>query len=272
MRFTPQLNLSFSGHEFLLPRSTYACPIENEYNGNIHSNVEANADAIMSNIDDESHTCCEMITFYLHLHQRFPYGQIDLHQITCWYKMYVHAWSIQYKVTNGVDVHYFDSPIQHLRNRVSNSTSTTIEGILTQSVALVENEHILEVNATSPLERINFTTTHRNIEFGVENRLNRKTKGNKPKFQGRRVVAMGTSCYKDRKLRIALFTESINWSIVGHLIILHRLIDAGRADIVDPDPYEDDDFQSLHTVSKYMFKDASYDIFKIIVSYLLYPL
>lgn len=272
MRFTPQLNLSFSGHEFLLPQSTYACPVGNQYNANIPSNVEANADAIMSNIDDESHTCCEMITFYLHLHQRFPYGQIDLHQITCWYKMYVHAWSIQYKVKNGVDVYYFDSPIQQLRNRVSNSTSTTIEGILTQSVALAENEHILEVNATSPLERINFTTTHRNIEFGVENRLNRKTKGNKPKFQGRRVVAMGTSCYKDRKLRIALFTESINWSIVGHLIILHRLIDAGRADIVDPDPYEDDDFQSLHTVSKYMFKDASYDIFKIIISYLLYPL
>lgn len=257
MPFFTDIELRFLGHEFLLP------PINQNYD------IEHHAMAIMCNASGDDNVFCGMISFYISLQQQYPFSTIEISKICCWHKMYIHAFKLGYSIRepNG-NIFTVDSDLEVLKNA---------EGAMRffqETQELDRGEYIVDARQEGMLERLVFTTNRRVISFGINsgvdtisnsrvvtNEDHRKLK------RGRKIVALGGSCYKGRKLKLAFFTESVNWSIIGHLILLRRLLEDERANVKSTDETSS---IKIHPLTKYLIDESSQEIFRIILSCLAF--
>jgi hypothetical protein len=114
---------------------------------------------------------------------------------------------------------------------------TTVTPLNARLKKYYQGKYIIEAHPEGMMERLIFTTNKRIIFFGIQRHecLDRKRMSLQAQVQhirpslARKIVAFGGSCYKDRRLKIAYFTESINWILVGNFVLLRRLVEDGRA-------------------------------------------
>ena len=151
------------------------------------------------------------------------------------------CYQVQY-YDDGIDdgnVHLLkvDAPLVTLTSGAAYNTSNHCHSIECKTEEILPGEYIIEAHPEGMMERLIFTTNKRIIFFGIQRHecLDRKRMSLQAQVQhirpslARKIVAFGGSCYKDRRLKIAYFTESINWILVGNFVSLRRLVEDGRA-------------------------------------------
>lgn len=253
MPFFPSVQLHFLGHEFLLP------PVDQHYD------IQEHALAIMSNVTgDDSYVFCDMISFYISLKRQNPFSTIEISEICCWYKMYIHAFRIGYTIrSSDGNVRRINSPLETLNKR-----GMTISPQETQELDL--EEYIIDAHQEGMMERLVFTTNKRVIAFGINaSAAGHTLEDYREPDGGRKVVALGGACINGRKLKVAYMTESVNWSIIGNLILVRRLVEDQRANIMPTGEASSQDLQSL---AVYIFQESNEEIFHAILSYLAFDI
>ena len=135
----------------------------------------------------------------------------------------------------STSTHYYDQDDN--ANGPNHQSSPSSQQVKDRTEELQPDEYIIEAHQEAMMERLIFTTNKRIIAFGVPKIFNRGGGAGAgammPPLQmsslARRIVAFGGSCYKDRRLKIAYFTESVNWDLLRDLILVRRLVEDGRA-------------------------------------------
>ena len=153
---------------------------------------------------------------------------------------------------------------------------------------LLPGEYIIGCYQAGAMERLIFTTNKRNIVFGQMARsfldkLQSTNADNEREFQeamplkrlSRRIVAFGGSSYNYRRLRIAYFTESVNWMLIGHFILFRRLMELGRAEISSTDIESECvgemsafSLLAFEKIMRFIMEDASQEIFRMLLSFI----
>lgn len=268
MPFFTDIELRFLGHEFLLP------PINQNYD------IEHHAIAIMCNAIGDDNVFCGMISFYISLQQQYPFSTIEISKICCWHKMYIHAFKLGYTIRepNG-NIFTVDSDLEVLKK--TNAEGGAMHFFQETQEELDRGEYIVDARQEGMLERIVFMTNRRVISFGINSGIDATGSISKSKSRvvteedhrklkrGRKIVALGGSCYKGRKLKLAFFTESVNWSIIGHFILLRRLSEDERANVKS---VEETSSIEIHLLAKYLIDESSQEIFRIILSCLAFDI
>ena len=281
------LHLHFLGTEFLLP------PLNNENGSQWHDmNIEDHSTTILSNLTGESRIFCD-VSFYLSLRRQYPYSKICVSKIRCWHKMYIHAFQINYSVHHctsdgNIQCLQMDAPIISLTSNLANTPS-----IECRTEAISSGEYIIDAHQEGMMERLIFTTNKRTITFGIKRhgRFDRTSSIMRMPRQcqeetstltrpsasasasasaSRMIVAFGGCSYKNRRLKLAYFTESVNWMLIGDFVLLRSLVESGRAAHACAGTVLTRTKKNDHDILQFLLCSSSIDIFRIVMSFLSY--